>query len=153
MTAAMCCLQDYVVAHLPKQVQAYLPKDVSAWLTKLMTLQRQSTGAGSATGSAVAAGRSACMHRMLQVATHPAAASYLFEQLQTCHKWVLLLSADDVVKGVADIVQNKAAEVVNAASDTAQGGMDAASQRTKVGSIKCPVPEQHAERVSVVMQS
>lgn len=49
----MCSLQDYVVAHLPKQVQAYLPKDVSAWLTKLMTMQRQSTGAGSATGRAV----------------------------------------------------------------------------------------------------
>lgn len=46
---------------------------------------------------------------------------------------MLLLYADDIVKGVAGMVQNKAAEAANAASDTVQGGLDAASQRAKVG--------------------
>jgi hypothetical protein len=46
---------------------------------------------------------------------------------------MLLLYADDVIKGVAGMVQNKAAEAANAASDTVQGGLDAASQRAKVG--------------------
>jgi hypothetical protein len=46
---------------------------------------------------------------------------------------MMLLYADDVIKGVAGMVQNKAAEAANAASDTVQGGLGAASQRAKVG--------------------
>lgn len=44
---------DYVVAYLPKRVQAYLPKDVSEWLLKMMTMQRRSTSAGSATDDVI----------------------------------------------------------------------------------------------------
>jgi hypothetical protein len=40
-------LQDYVVAHLPKQLLGHLPRQVTDWLE---TVQRQAAGAGSVTG-------------------------------------------------------------------------------------------------------
>jgi hypothetical protein len=55
------------------------------------------------------------------------------KQLQARLKCLLVLSADEAVRGAAGIAQEKAAEVAGVASDTVQGGFDAASQRVKVG--------------------